>query len=370
MKHARWPAAVLAVLWWGTELRAQLFFTGPFGDGDAIMGRAFGLGRHGRHFSYSASLFGSYPLGLYPLYPSWAGPSNQIIVLYSQPQQVVVSQPPMLGRGLETMPQQEGPAQPEDDPNMLVIKPRQGEPLSDRDLRKKGIFAPEQRRVEAAPRAAVPEERPLRGEPASVFRKVGPADRKRAQEPMLPAPAEPVPGKPAAPGKLPPAPAPAELPKDPFARQIALAKQAFAARLYGLAERRFREAVRMDPDEALPHFLLAQAEFALGKYQQAVDAIHAGMRLRPDWPDADFRPAELYAANADDFDEQRKRLEDALTENPRDPVLLFLLGYELWFDGRQKDALRYFQRAAAVAPDKTFINHFLKGKPKAAVVKK
>jgi len=359
MKRARWVAAAVAIFWAATESRAQLFVPLPFGGSDIYMGRAAGFGRHGRPFSYySAYVVGSYPMGYYSLYPSWSAPFNPTVGLSGQPQPALPAQPQESG--------QPPPVRPEDDPNLLVIRPHEGEPLARRDLEKKGIFVPEQRREHVAPpQGEVPEERALPGEPASVFRKVGPDDRKRAQEPMPP-PREPVPAQPhAPPAKPPPAPAPAALPKDPFARQVALAKQAFAARLYGLAERRIREAVRMDPGEALPHFLLAQVEFALGKYEEAVDAIHAGMRLRPDWPDADFRPAELYGANAADFAEQRKRLDEVLADNPKDPVLLLLLGYELWFDGRQTDALPYFQRAAAATSDKTFINDFLKAKPRA-----
>jgi hypothetical protein len=39
--------------------------------------------------------------------------------------------------------------------------------------------------------------------------------------------------------------------------------------------------------------------------------------------------------------------------------LLFLLAYQLWFDGQQAEARKLFVRAAAVTPDKTFIDRFL-----------
>jgi Flp pilus assembly protein TadD len=162
---------------------------------------------------------------------------------------------------------------------------------------------------------------------------------------------------------LPKAPLPEAEPKDESARQVALGKEALAAQEYGRAVSRFRQSTKLFAHDAMAHFLLAQALFALGKYDEAVDAIHAGMRLRPDWPKSRFRSVELYGPNAADFPEHLKRLEAVLDRHPDDPLLLFLLAYELWFDGRQNEALPMFRRAAAVAPDKTYIERFLDADP-------
>ena len=43
----------------------------------------------------------------------------------------------------------------------------------------------------------------------------------------------------------------------------------------------------------------------------------------------------------------------------RDPVLLFLMGYELWFDDRRGEARVFFKRAAAKSPDPTFCYRFV-----------
>jgi tetratricopeptide (TPR) repeat protein len=153
-------------------------------------------------------------------------------------------------------------------------------------------------------------------------------------------------------------PRPPDQPLSEPARLLGLAKEAFAEGAYGLAERRYRQATDAAPDEALAHFLLAQAQFAQGKYQEAVASIQAGLRRQPNWPRTPFRPRDLYGAEAPDFPEHLRRLTDALPRHPQDPVLLFLLAYQLWFDGQQAEARKLFERAAAVTPDKTFIDRF------------
>jgi tetratricopeptide (TPR) repeat protein len=115
------------------------------------------------------------------------------------------------------------------------------------------------------------------------------------------------------------------------------------------------------------YFLLAQARFALGKYAEAVAAIHAGMRLQPDYPNAPFHPREPYGANAADFPEQLKRLADALAEYPDDPVLTFLYAHQLWFDSRKDEARLIFGRAKALAPEPIFCERFLQAKANSSI---
>jgi tetratricopeptide (TPR) repeat protein len=156
-------------------------------------------------------------------------------------------------------------------------------------------------------------------------------------------------------------PKPADKPKDEHARQLAQGKEAFEGEAYAEADRRFEQAERAKPEDPLAYFLRAQAQFAQRQFREAVESIEAGLRRRPDWPGAPFRVRDLYGENATDYVEHRKRLEEALERNPNDPFLLFLLGYQLWFDGKQGEAKELFQRALKLAPerDKQFINRFL-----------
>jgi len=329
MKYARGCLALLALLGGVTAARAQFIFPSPYG------GFGIGVSRHGRHAHVSAFLSGGYGYApLYydsPFYYPPAGVSRVTVMQVYNPPTVVLAPPPA--------PPEPAPAAP---------RPPQRPP-------------PE----EVQP----PMPKPPAGDVAGGFRPVRPEDRARAREPVPPAkpaprPPEPPRDKPKEkPPALPRPPLPEPDPRAESARLTALGRAAFAAAEYGRAAQRFGQATRADPNDALAHFLLAQAEVALGKYDQAVEAIQAGMRLEPDWPNAPFRPVTLYDGNVADLPEHLRRLDEALAAHPDDPVLLFLDAYQLWFDGRQDEARELFQRAAAVAPDRSFSERFLLARP-------
>jgi hypothetical protein len=210
------------------------------------------------------------------------------------------------------------------------------------------------------------------GAPASVFRPILPEDRLRALQPEQPdkpplgqakppaAKANPPKAEAPKPAAPKPAPVPAEAqPKVENLRHIRLGREAFAAREYGRAERRFQDAVGVLPQDSLAYFLLAQTQLAQGKYQESVAAIQAGLRLNANWPSALFWPRDLYEGNVADYVEQMKTLADTQARFGEDPVLLFLLGYELWFDDRREEARPLFIRAAAKAADPTFSYRFV-----------
>lgn len=176
-------------------------------------------------------------------------------------------------------------------------------------------------------------------------------------EPIRRQPERPMP-RPPMPEREPP---PREEPEDGITDPVELGKRAFADRDYGLAAQRFRQAALADPEAFLPQFLLAQAQFALGKYRDAAAAIRAGLDLKRDWPANRFRPRELYKGNEIEFLGHVKRLEDLLEKHPNDSVLLFVLAYELWFDGQRDKARALFKKVRAFLPDPRYVDRFLKG---------
>jgi hypothetical protein len=222
-----------------------------------------------------------------------------------------------------------------------------------------------------------PRDLPPRGEQHfGGFRKVEPHGQ-RAAPPAQPKPAAPSPPpavpimppaapppKPApippAPPELPKPPAPLDDPKAEFTRLVGLGRAAFAGLEHGRAAERFRQAAVLAPDQPLPQFLLAETLFALGKYHDAVDAIRAGMKLQPDWPDAPFHPLELYGSHAADYADHLSALHDALSRRPGDTDLLFLDGYLLWFDGHKDEARSRFQKALPAFADPAIIQRFLR----------
>jgi hypothetical protein len=252
---------------------------------------------------------------------------------------------------------------------VVILPPAQPNHAENREAER----VPPPRRPEVE--APIGDEALAPGAPASVFRPIRPEDRARAAVPAVPEPIRPdqpaapsVPEQPLPvplwpePSPFPGPPAAAAEPKTASAQHIAFGKEAFQSRQYGRAERNFRAAMEKCPEDPFASFLLAQAQLALGKYAEAVAAIHAGMRLRPDWPSAAFRPRALYGTNPDDFSAHLQRLAEALANHPDDPFLAFLYAYQLWFDNRRDEARTLFQRAKALAPDPSFIERFLQAK--------
>jgi tetratricopeptide (TPR) repeat protein len=142
-------------------------------------------------------------------------------------------------------------------------------------------------------------------------------------------------------------------------RLLRRGNDAFGTGDYAQAVEHYRQAVSTAPLEPMGYFHLAQAYLATDKLAEAGVAIERGMRLRPGWPSAPFRPRALYRDLEADYDKHLAGLADLVGKNLNDDGLLFLLAYQLWFDGRQPDAISLFERAAALAMDTNLIDRFL-----------
>lgn len=338
MKRTCWPLAVLVVVLAGSELRAHH----PFGL--RVPGFGYGYARFGWYGGFGPALARGYG-GFYgPIYPYGSTSITRIRILALPPPPPVVLQV--------------APLLPDDlfNPPPVTLPPYEA------------VMAPK----------PPPEEPPLPGREAGIFRPLDPDNRARARQPVRPdQPPAPPPERDRPPKKERPAGPPMRLPRPPGPRAdpqreslrlIALGKESFADQEYGRAAERFRLAGEADPTAPLPLFLLAQAQMALGKYRPAFDSIQRGLNLDPDWPARPFRPVELYGDNLADYDAHLNVLADVLAANPRDAVLLFLSGYELWFDGRREEARVLFERAAPALPDRGVVESFLRALPGVPVV--
>lgn len=142
-------------------------------------------------------------------------------------------------------------------------------------------------------------------------------------------------------------------------RQLISGREAFAKGEYGRALEHFRKATTLAPNEPAAWFLLAQAQFAVGKYDDAVASIIAGLERHPEWPVSRFHSRDLYKDRAADFDTHLRNLRKALATDPADPRLLFLLAVELWFDEQRDEARKMFEQAAKLTKDPAPANAFL-----------
>jgi hypothetical protein len=359
MRRIRWLVVLAGLTLGVADLPAQgLLLPGGFTYGGFGLGLRRGRIQGGMAFSFGRSAFGGFGgLGGLGLGPFYALPP-QVTVYYSAPPPLLLAPSPRLfldelDLEVRPRPRPEPPPQPAPRPQPAPQPPPAEPPLAGGDpVGGFNPLAPDNR------------DRALRPLPAP------PEQPKVPEPPKIPEPPPPQPQPKRADGRpeLPRPPAPEDDPEAEYARLLNVGRDAFALREYGRARQRFRQATRVAPRQPFGHFLLAQALFALGKYGEAVDAIHAGLTVQPDWPAVPFRPIEMYGPNVTDYPDHLHRLQQAVQQHANDPILLFLYGYELWFDGRKDEARQFFQRALPGGADPGVIDRFLRALPSAPVV--
>jgi hypothetical protein len=334
MARGRWLLVALLSLAWVSEARAQVFIN-PYGYYSGYGVRRGIHFRHRRHHLRVAGFFGStytagsFGLGLYgPI--AFYGPGFSSVTYYNPGPALGVTNNFIYQAAPTIMMNGAGRERPDED-DVSGIDLDTTDPLT------------------LKPRRPVPEKMEA---PQVVQR-----PQAKKKERLVPR-AEKKPGvvpRPQLPLRL-----IREKPPEKDADPVELGQEDFAAREYAAAAQRFRQAALASPREFMPHFLLAQAQFALGKYRDAVHAIHAGMDLNKDWPGEEFPPRRMYKGNEVDFLGHLKRLEELLEKHPNDSVLLFMLAYELWFDGQREKARPLFRKAKQFAPKPDYCDQFLK----------
>ena len=188
---------------------------------------------------------------------------------------------------------------------------------------------------------------------------------KRIEPPKREPPPQPMPPK-----AMPPKPMPPEPPEpspDPIVegqRLTTLGIVAFRSQEYGLAARKFKQALEVDPTGSRAYFFLSQAYFALGNYRDAVHMIGLGLGLDRNWPQRPFRPRfDLYADQPEDWQRHLQLLEDAQARQPNNAGYAFLLAHQRWFDDQRDDALKLFRQVRPLVGDAALVDLFLKAIP-------
>lgn len=143
-------------------------------------------------------------------------------------------------------------------------------------------------------------------------------------------------------------------------KELQVGNQALAAGQNTVALRHYEAAGQAQPLEPLPLFHQAQAQIALGQYAKAATLVQRGLKWQPAWPQADFSARAFYGDRGTAYDQHLAALAGAIERSPNDDSLLFLMGYELWFDGKKDQAKVLFKRAASLTLDTAAIDRFLK----------
>ncbi|NWG20191.1 MAG: tetratricopeptide repeat protein, partial [Chloroflexi bacterium] len=111
-----------------------------------------------------------------------------------------------------------------------------------------------------------------------------------------------------------------------------------------------RQIITLAPDNPEAHYQLADALATLARYDEALTAIDAALRLLPDNTDVLVLKASIQY-DADDVSQALETIEHALEIEPQNVDALRSKAEMLRLQGRAKEALRLFERALRVAPD-------------------
>jgi len=132
---------------------------------------------------------------------------------------------------------------------------------------------------------------------------------------------------------------------------VAAGRRAFRAGQYELALSHWRYALVGDPKNGGIQLLVAQAHFALGKYQAAATALQTGVQILPqsEWGQVVQDYSNLYA-NVQSYKDQLKALENARNAKPDDPAMRFVLGYQFGYLGHPKHAVAELDKSLELQP--------------------
>ncbi len=111
----------------------------------------------------------------------------------------------------------------------------------------------------------------------------------------------------------------------------------------------YAKARALVPDDASIHFVLADAQFALGDYHFAAYLINEALQLDPSLAFANTDKRLLYGDPAV-FEKQIATLVRYLDEKPYDAMAHLVLGYNLKFSDQQKDAEKALRRVLEIDP--------------------
>ncbi|HDZ62757.1 MAG TPA: tetratricopeptide repeat protein, partial [Nitrospirae bacterium] len=112
----------------------------------------------------------------------------------------------------------------------------------------------------------------------------------------------------------------------------------------------YKQAIRIKPDDANAHIVLAFAYSELGKYQEAIDANKQVIRIKPDYASAHFGLGLAYGALGK-YQEAVDAYKQAIRIEPDDALAHFQLGSAYSSEMRYKEAIEAFKQAIKIKPD-------------------
>lgn len=126
-------------------------------------------------------------------------------------------------------------------------------------------------------------------------------------------------------------------------RQVGMAlgrgDEAFEAGKYDLAREEYIRALVLAGEDASVRIALGLAEYALGSFADAAQAVRRGVARAPGLAASEFDLRAVYG-KAGDFAAHLRILEDHVAANPEDIDARFLLGFVKYFSGDREEGRR------------------------------
>jgi tetratricopeptide (TPR) repeat protein len=99
---------------------------------------------------------------------------------------------------------------------------------------------------------------------------------------------------------------------------------------YVMAARLFKRAIDLDHRVPVVHIAYGDSLFALGKFDEATEAILKGLEIYPKYAETPINRRDFYR-DPSDFDLQLRNLENYVSTHPTNQNARFLLGYNYFF---------------------------------------
>jgi tetratricopeptide (TPR) repeat protein len=119
---------------------------------------------------------------------------------------------------------------------------------------------------------------------------------------------------------------------------------------YSMAAKLFKRAIETQKDVPVVHIAYGDSLFALGRFDEATQAILKGLEIYPKYAESQINRRDFYG-NPSDFDAQLQKLENYVHKHPTNLNARFLLGYNYFFI---QDYDRADQQLQVVLADKSF----------------
>jgi tetratricopeptide (TPR) repeat protein len=145
--------------------------------------------------------------------------------------------------------------------------------------------------------------------------------------------------------------APEELP--PGVTQDAVAAfdaglEAFKNRDFNTALERINVVIQETPQDSVAHEFRSMTLFALGRYDEAAEAIYAVLAVSPGW---DWETVVGLYPSVDVYTQHLRALEQYTREHPDSSPARFLLAYQYMTCGHEESAVRQLKRVLELTPD-------------------